>query len=321
MREGDGGRGMLFLDEAQVRAVLRMEELIPAVERALIAFSAGRVQQPARQMLQAGPHGGQFGVMAAAGEAGLGAKLLGVYPSNAARGLPTHLALILLFRPETGEPLAVMDGRLITEMRTAAASALATRALAAANASVLAVLGTGVQARAHVEALRLVRDFREVRVWGRTPEHARRLAAEVGAVAIASAEAAVRGADVVVTATASSEPVLRGAWLAPGAHVNAVGWRGPHGRELDDEAMRGAFVVADSREAVLREAGDVLLSGAEVAAELGEVLAGTKRAPAGRRTVFESVGIAVEDVAAARLVHDRVRASLNTGPGTLSDQG
>ena len=300
-----------FLDEAQVRAVLRMEDLIPAIERALIAFSAGRVVQPVRQMLSLEPQGGHFGAMPAAGaEVGMGVKLVTFYPRNAARDLPTHLAMILLFRPETGEPLAVMDGRLITEMRTAAASALATRAMAGVDAAVLAVLGTGVQARVHVEALRLVRQFREVRVWGRTPERAARLAADVGAVAMTSAQEAVQGADVVVTATSSMEPILRGAWLGPGTHVNAVGWRGPQGRELDDEAMRGAFVVADSREAVLREAGDVLLSGTEVHAELGEILAGTKPIPPGMRTVFESVGIAVEDVAAARLVYDQLKEQL-----------
>jgi len=299
---------LTFVDEAQVRAVLRMEELIPAVERALIAFSAGRVAQAVRQMLPVEPYGGHFGAMPAAGKDGMGVKLVTFYPTNAERGLPTHLATILLFRPETGEPLALMDGRLITEMRTAAASAVATRALAAPDAAVLAVLGTGVQARVHVEALRLVRRFREVRIWGRTPERAARLAAELGAVAVASGEAAVRGADVVVTATSSMQPVLQGAWLSPRAHVNAVGWRGPQGRELDDAAMRGAFVVADSREAVLREAGDVLLSGAEIHAELGEVLGGTKAVPAEMRTVFESVGIAVEDVAAASLVLRRLHA-------------
>jgi thiomorpholine-carboxylate dehydrogenase len=296
-----------FLDEARVRAVLRMEDLIPAVERALIAFSAGKVAQPARQMLSVDLHGGHFGAMPAAGQIGMGVKLVTFYPGNAERGLPTHMAMILLFRPETGEPLAIMDGRLITEMRTAAASAVATKAMAAPDASVLAVLGTGVQARAHVEALRLVRRFREVRIWGRTVERVKRLADDVGATALASAEEAVRGADVVVTATSSMEPVLQGAWLMPGSHVNAVGWRGPKGRELDDAAMHGAFVVADSREAVLRESGDVLMSGVEIEAELGEVLAGRKPGPPGMRTVFESVGIAVEDIAAARLVYERLQ--------------
>ena len=296
-----------ILDEAAVRAVLRMDELIEAIEQALIAFSAGRVEQPVRQIVKS--HGGFFGTMPAGGpDIGLGAKLVTFYPDNAALGLHTHDALIALFRPETGEPLAVMDGRLITEMRTAAASAVATRALAKADAQVLAILGTGVQARAHVEALRLVRPFREIRIWGRTTANAERCAAEVGAVAVASAEEAVAGADVVVTATSASEPVLRGAWLAPHAHVNAVGWSGPTGRELDDEVVRHAFIVADSREAVMKEAGDILVPGVPVDAELGEVLAGAKAAPAGKRTLFESVGIAVEDIAAANLVYQRACA-------------
>jgi thiomorpholine-carboxylate dehydrogenase len=163
-------------------------------------------------------------------------------------------------------------------------------------------LGSGVQARSHVEALRLVRDFEVIRVWSRTPEHAERFATEVGAEST-TAEAAVRDADVVVTATSSPEPVLKGAWLKPGAHVNAVGWRGPKGRELDEAAMRN-IVVVDSREAVLRESGDVLLSGAEIYAEIGEVLSGAKPMARRQTTVFESVGLAVEDVVAAQLVYD-----------------
>lgn len=294
-----------FLDEQQVRSVLRMGELIAAVEQALIAFSAGRVEQPVRQIVRS--QGGFFGTMPAGGaDVGLGAKLVTFYPDNGALGLHTHMALIALFRPETGEPLAIMDGRLITEMRTAAASAVATRALARPDTEVLAILGSGVQARAHVEALRLVRPFREVRIWGRTPANAERCAADVGAIAVTSAEEAVEGADVVVTATSASEPVLRGAWLASHAHVNAVGWAGPAGRELDGDVVRGAFIVADSREAVLKEAGDILVPGVGVDAELGEVLAGTKAVPPGKRTVFESVGIAVEDVAAANLVYQRL---------------
>ncbi len=299
-----------FINEAQIRAVLRPAELIPAMRRALAEFSAGRVAMPARQVLPVPEHGGHFLAMPAAGAAvGMGAKLVTVYPGNAARGLPTHLAVIVLFRPETGEPLALLDGRLITELRTAATSAVATDALAPREARVLAVLGTGVQAHAHIEALRLVRDFREVRIWGRTPAHAARLAAETGAVAALSAEAAVYGADVVVTATAATEPVLRGAWLKPGAQVNAIGWSGPAGRELDDAAMRQGVVIADTREGVQREAGDVILSGAPIHAELGEVLAGARSVPAGATIVFKSVGMAVEDVAAARLVYERLNCA------------
>ena len=297
-----------FLDEEQVRAVLRMEDLIPAMETALVEFSAGRVAQPVRQMLSVEPHGGYFGAMPAAGSVGLGAKLVSFYPGNAAHRLPTHAAIVLLFRPETGEPLAIMDGRLITEMRTAAVSAVATRAMAAESAKVLGVLGSGVQARSHVEALRLVRNFDEVRVRSRTPGHAEHFAAEVGAIAM-SAEEAVRDADVIVTATAAREPVLLGAWLKKGAHVNAVGWPGPQGRELDEDAMRNVLVV-DSREAVLKESGDVMLAGAAIYAELGEVLSGSSPVPSGVTTVFKSVGIAVEDVAAANLVYRRIYPNL-----------
>jgi thiomorpholine-carboxylate dehydrogenase len=215
------------------------------------------------------------------------------------------MATILLFDPETGAPLAVMDGRLITEMRTAAVSAVATRLLAPKDARVLAVLGSGVQARSHVEALKLVRDFTEIRVWSRTPAHAERFAAEIGGVA-RSAEDAVRGAQVVVTVTSASEPVLRGGWLEPGCHVNAVGAPRPDWRELDDDVMANVVFV-DSREAAEKESGDVILSGAAVYAELGEALAGTRPAQAEKTTVFKSLGMAVEDVAAALLVYRAAR--------------
>ena len=291
-----------FLDENTVRAHLKWDALIAAMASALIDFSAGGVQQPVRRLLKVEPHDGYFAVMPAASADTVGAKLVTFYPSNAARGLPTHLAVILLFAPETGEALALLDGRLITEMRTAAVSAVATKVLAAPDARVLAILGSGVQARAHVEALRHVRDFPEIRVWGRTRAHAERFANEVGAKLMSAADA-VRGADVIVTATAASEPVLEGAWLKPGAHVNAIGWGGHTSRELDDAAMANVVVV-ESREAAHDQCGDVILSGAEIYAELGEILAGDKPARAEETTIFDSVGIAAEDMAAARLVYD-----------------
>lgn len=291
-----------FLDEETVRVHLKWGALIAAMEDALIDFSAGRVQQPVRRLLKVEPHGGFFAAMPAASAETVGAKLVTFYPSNAARGLPTHLAVILLFAPDTGEALALLDGRLITEMRTAAVSAAATRVLTAPDARVLAILGSGVQARAHVEALRHVRDFREIRVWSRTRAHAERFANEVGGK-LMSAEGAVRGADVIVTATAATEPVLEGAWLKPGAHVNAIGWGGHASRELDDAAMANVVVV-ESREAAHDQCGDVILSGAEIYAELGEILAGDKPARAEETTIFDSVGIAAEDIAAARLVYD-----------------
>jgi thiomorpholine-carboxylate dehydrogenase len=298
----------LFLDDAAVRANLDREALIPVLRAALIDFSGGNVTQPVRQILA--QHGGFLGVMPASGDS-LGVKLISLYPDNAEKGLATHMALIVLLRPETGEPLAVMDGEHITEMRTAAVSAVATDLLAAPDARALAILGSGAQARGHFEMLQKVRDFSDVRVWSRTPEHAAAFAAEIGASST-SAEDAVRGADVVVTATGAAEPVLNGAWLKPGAHVNAIGAYRPDRRELDDAAMANTVIV-DSREAAVKESGDVILSGAEIYAELGEVLAGTKPVPNSDTTVFKSLGLAVEDVVTANLVYNAAVKKSDTG--------
>src|SRR6266487_970495 len=297
----NGMRAPLCLDEEQVRQHLRMEELIPAMEKALIDFSAGKVTQPVRSVITVDPPGGFFGMMPALTPEGLGIKIVTFYVTNTERGLPTHMATIFLVDPETGAPLAVMDGRLITEMRTAAVSAAATKLLAPPDAKVLAILGSGVQARSHVEALRLVRIFEEIRVWSPTREHADRFAKEFGAKAM-SGEDAVRDADVVVTATNSKTAVLKGSWLKPGCHVNAVGACRPDWRELDDEAIAN-IVFVDSREAALKESGDVILSGAKIYAELGEALAGKVPLRANEMTIFKSLGMAVEDIAAAMLVY------------------
>jgi thiomorpholine-carboxylate dehydrogenase len=290
----------LYLNEQQVRKRLRMEELIPVMEKALIEFSAGKVTQPVRSVITVDPPGGFFGMMPARTPEGLGIKLVTFYPTNAKLGIPTHMATIFLIDPETGAPLAVMDGRLITEMRTAAVSAAATKLLASPDAKILAILGSGVQAHSHVEALRLVRRFEEVRVWSRTPEQAERFAKEFGAKAM-SGEEAVRGADVIVTATNSKMSVLRGAWLKPGCHVNAIGACRPDWRELDDDVMRNVVFV-DSREGAMKESGDLILSGAKIYAELGEALAGKVPPRANETTIFKSLGMAVEDIAAAMLV-------------------
>ncbi|MBS0562433.1 MAG: ornithine cyclodeaminase family protein [Proteobacteria bacterium] len=298
-----------FFDEAAVAEVLGWDPLIDAMEAALAAFSRGEVKQPVRNVIPIEEHRRFLGIMPAAAEWAMGLKLVTFYPANAGTGVPTHNAMILLFRPDTGEPLAVMDGRLITEMRTAAVSAVAARRLAPPDSRVLALIGSGVQAAAHLKALRRVRpQLQEVRVWSRTPAHAHRFAEAYGAAAM-DAESAVRGADIVLTATSSQVPILKGVWLRPGAFVAAVGSPRPTWRELDDEVMASALVV-DSREAVLKESGDVILSGATIHAELGEVLAGLRPPPPpGTTTVFKSVGIAVEDIAAARLVLDlRTRA-------------
>src|SRR6266513_1886118 len=295
---------MLFLDEDQVRKHLRMADLIPAMEKALIDFSTGKVTQPVRQVIAVDPPGGFYGMMPALTPEGLGQKIVTFYPPNAEKDLPTHMATILLNDPQTGAPLAVMDGRLITEMRTAAVSAVATKLLAAPDAKVLAILGSGVQARSHVKALKLVRRFEEIRVWSRTPAHAEGFAEEIGGKAM-PAEAAVRDADVVVTVTSSKTPVLNGSWLKSGCHVNAVGACRPDWRELDDEAMANVVFV-DSRQGAMKESGDVILSGAKIYAELGEALAGKVPARAKEATIFKSLGMAVEDIAAALLVYRSV---------------
>ena len=291
----------IFLDEDEIRRLLPMEDLIPAMADALRELSAGAVLQPLRTVLPVSEHGGFLGVMPACGRA-LGAKLVTFYPQN--KDIHTHHAMILLFRPETGEPLAVMDGRLITEMRTAAVSAVATRLLARADPKVLTILGSGVQARSHLEALRLVREFTEVRVW--SPRNAERFAREFRVLAATSPEEAARGADVIVVATAATAPVLRGEWLAPGAHINAVGATRPNWRELDDEVLRRATIYVESCEAALKESGDVIAAGKEPI-EIGEVIAGKQRGRTSvdQITLFKSVGVAAEDVAAADLVYQK----------------
>lgn len=302
VRQGDGVK---ILDENAVRELLRMDELIEVTADALAGFSSGKAVQPVRAVLPIREHNGFFGLMPAYNGA-LGAKLVTLYPDN--KVLPTHQGVILLFDPKTGEPIAMIDGRLITEMRTAAASAVATRLLARPESSVLGILGSGVQARSHLEALRLVRDFREVRVW--SPRNARVFAEANGILCADSAEAAIRGADVVVVATASITPVLHGEWLSAGMHINAVGACRPDWRELDDEVVATSKTFVDSIEAASIESGDVIAA-QNVNGEIGEVIVGKK---AGRQskdeiTLYKSLGIAVEDVAAADLAYRRALES------------
>jgi alanine dehydrogenase len=297
-----------FLGEGEVRGRLRMPELIEAMEKALVEFSARRVVQPVRTVLVPGGERPLFGVMPSyvACLPALGAKLVTLCAANTARGLDTHQAIIVMLDPETGIAEAILDGRYITEARTAAVSAVSARHLARKDARVLGILGSGVQARSHFEALRLVRTFQEVRVWSPTASRLKQFAAETGARAMDSAEAAVRGADVVVAATASATPVILNEWVAEGTHVIAVGACRASERELDPALVARARLVVDSREAALKEAGDVVMGIAEgrwtkehIAAELGELPA---RRDEREITVFKSLGLAVEDVFAAHLV-------------------
>ena len=300
-------RPLLLLDDDTVRRHLSLDALLPAIERALIDLSAGRVVQPMRTVMELpGPGSLLFVKPALAGKA-LATKLITQVPDNAARGLPTMIATLLLLDPASGAPLAVMDATWLTELRTAAVSAVATRALRDQQPKRLAILGSGALARSHALALAAVTPIRDIRVWSPTPANAERCAADINGSACADAESAVRGADIVVTVTNSSTPVLMGRWLKPGALVHAVGAPRPAWRELDDDAMAN-FLIADHRIAAETEAGDVILSGARVQCEIGEVLAGTATVPHGVTVIFKALGQAVEDAVAARLVYDSVIA-------------
>jgi thiomorpholine-carboxylate dehydrogenase len=294
----------LHLDDAAVRRLLQLEPLLAAIRQALMDLSAGRVVQPLRTVMDIPPEQGLLFLKPVLTREVLATKLITLIPGNVARGLPTLLATIVLMDPATGRTLAVMDGTWITALRTAAVSAVAVDCLTSKNSKIVAMLGSGALARTHALALRAVRPVSEIRVWSRDAANVARCADEVEGVESKTAEDAVRGADIVCTVTNASQPVLKGAWLKPGAFVAAIGAPRPTWRELDDAAMRN-LVIADSREAAAQESGDVILSGAQVYAEIGEILAGTRPAPpAGTTLIFKALGQAVEDAVAARLVYD-----------------
>ena len=313
----------VLLTEKDVRDVLTMDDLIAAMETALDRFSGGSVRQPLRSVVDVASRHAFFGVMPAfidGSTPALGTKLVSVYHSNVAQGLPSHLATIVLFDPDTGALRALVDGRYITEARTAAASAASAKHLARGDARVLAVLGAGVQARSHIDALCRVRPIDEVRIWGRDHAHVDRLiddlAPRVSArlTRAAGAREAARDADVIALVTASPEPVLVRDWVKDGTHICAVGACRPNQREMDTALVRDARVFVDSRVGALAEAGDLVIPIKEsaideshIVAEIGDVCGG--RVP-GRRsaaeiTVFKSLGMAVEDVAAAHLAFER----------------
>jgi thiomorpholine-carboxylate dehydrogenase len=291
-----------FIDEAQIEAVLDWGPLMDVLERAMSAFSAGKVAQPVRQFVQVPGHDAIIAAMPAVGEA-MAVKVVTLYHANAGTGIPTHQAVILVFDKENGSPLAVLDGRLITEMRTAAGSAAAARNLAIRDRAIVTIMGNGVQARAHVEALAGVVEYEELRLWSRNEARGMALAEEVDATYIANAELAVRDADIVACTTAAKEPIVEGAWLKTGAFVTAVGWNTIDGRELDDAAMANTVIV-ESYDAARDQAGNIRGSGCEVFAEIGEVYAGTKTVPPGSTVIYDSVGMAIMDVAAAKLAYD-----------------
>jgi len=297
----------LHVSDAEVRRLLGLEALIAGVREALIDLSARRVVQPLRSVMEIPPDQGVLFLKPALVGGMLATKLITQIPGNAGRGLPTMQATIVLMDAATGRTLAVLDATWLTALRTAAASAVAVERLTSRSPKVVALLGSGVLARTHAAALRAVRPVSEVRVWSRNPENVAKCAKDVKGVACASAEEATLDADIVCTVTTAREPVLKGAWLRRGALVAAVGAPRPAWRELDDEAMANV-VIADSYEAAAQESGDVILSGARVFAELGEILAGTRPPPApGSTIIFKSLGQAVVDAAAARLVYEAAR--------------
>jgi len=320
---------LLIVGGEDVRRGLPMPECIEAVERAMRAVSSGAAVIPLRTIMAMPDGRNFFGVMPGYIEdpRGLGAKILTVYPDNPRRGLSSHIGVVVVFDPETGFPCAVMDAAQITAIRTAAASAVATRALARADAAHLAVLGTGEQAATHIESIAHVRDLRTIRIWGRSSGKAQALADRVRAAVSApievssSAERAVREADIVCTVTAAREPVLCGEWLKEGSHVNLVGASQISAREADDVLVARARFFVDSRVSARAEAGELhhaleagLISADHVRGEIGEVLNGTVP---GRRTerevtVYKSLGIAAQDVAATQVILKRAAAGIGT---------
>jgi alanine dehydrogenase len=312
---------MLVLSETEVKRLIEIDELIEALEQAHVQFSTGKAVMPVRQVVPLPEIEGRITTMPAylSEDRALGMKVVTFFQRNPNRDLPAILATIHLYSAETGKLAAIMDGTYITAIRTACASAMATKILANAEAPVLGILGAGVQAKAHVLALSRVRNIQTIKIYSPSSSADRlkdelKLDVKAGIERVKSAEDAVRGADLLVTATTAKEPILDAAWLKPGLHINAVGSHRPDLREIDAATMKAAKLLVDSRAAIMAECGDVLLAIKEGAitenhasVEIGAVLAGKKpgRTSSEEITLYKSVGIAVQDVAAARLVYEK----------------
>lgn len=302
---------VLVLNEHEVTELLTLEDCIPAMENALASLARGEVHNPLRQAIRAPGAPGLLGMMPAWGSGYYALKEVCVFPENPKRGLDTHVGTVILHSGETGEPLAILNASAITAIRTAAVSAVATKLLAREDAHVLAILGGGVQAKSHLRAIPLVRDIREIRTYSRSGGSA------------ASAEEAIRGADIIVTATSSREPVLHREWISPGAHINAVGSSIAAARELDGATVAAASLFVDRRESTVNESGDYLFALREgaipgpehIRAEIGEILTGAApgRTSHDEITLFKSLGLAVEDLASAVLLFEKAQRA---GRGT-----
>jgi ornithine cyclodeaminase/alanine dehydrogenase-like protein (mu-crystallin family) len=320
---------ILVLAARDVHELLGYRECADVMRLALADLARGQIQQPLRTVVRPRDAAGFMGLMPAYSPGGYGLKAICITPGNPAIGKDAHQGGVMLFAADTGEPLALVNASAVTEIRTAAVSAVATGLLARPQAAELAIFGTGVQGQAHAHALAATRPLTGIRLTGRDLARAREVAAGLAAqlnvpvTAVGSGPEAVEGADIVVTATSSARPVLRREWLAAGTHVNAVGACVPQARELDTATMSEAALFADSRESVRNEAGDYLLAAQEgadnpVRAELGELLTGTApgRATDDEITVFESLGLAAEDLAAASYLYQE---ATRLGAGTSAD--
>jgi ornithine cyclodeaminase/alanine dehydrogenase-like protein (mu-crystallin family) len=331
------GTPLLVMSGPDVHALLSYSECVAAMCDALTALASGQAQQPLRTIVAPDGAAGLMALMPSylaaerGADATYGLKAICITPANPAAGLDTHQGVVLLSSGATGEPLALLNASAVTEIRTAAVSVVATDLLARPEADQLAVIGTGVQARAHVRALDDARELSEIRIAGRDQARAELFAASFAGQAnapvkaCASAREAAAGAGIIVTATSSAQPVLERDWIAPGTHINAVGACLPHQRELDTATVAAAVLFADRRDSLLAESGDYVLAAAEgavtpdrIRAELGELLLGTAtgRESADEITVFESLGLAVEDLAAARRVYE---LAAEAGAGTRID--
>ncbi len=318
---------LLVLNQSEIERLLPMHDCITVMADALLALAKGQVHLPLRMVMQPPEAAGVMALMPThvAGEsAALGVKVICVFNGNPAQGKDSHQGAVLLFNAETGEPLAMLNASAITAIRTAAVSGVATRLLARDDAGDLAIIGSGVQARSHLAAMTCARAIRRVRVASRRFTHAQQFAREMQPhyafpiEPVETIEAAVRGADLIVTATSSAEPIIRCNWIAPGAHLNVVGASQPHVREIDTATMAATSLFVDRRESTLNESGDYLQAAREgaigpeqIRAEIGEVLIGAKpgRTQPREITLFKSLGLAVEDVAAAAYVYRQAQAA------------
>lgn len=325
---------LLVVDSEQIARLLPMAECIELMSDALASLARGEVYQPLRTIVRPPDARGLLGLMPAYryGESGaFGLKAICVFPGNPSLGKDAHQGMVMLFSPETGEPLALMNASQITAIRTAAVSAVATRLLARADAVELGIIGAGVQARTHLVALACVRSIKRARVACRNPDHAVQLIREMQdkvafpIEAVGSNEEAVRDADIVVTATSAHEPVIKRDWIANGAHINAIGTHSPQSREIDTETMAAARIFVDRRESALNEAGDYLLAAKEgaispdnIIAEIGELVIETKpgRTSPAEITLFKSLGLAIEDVVCAEYLFRKAKAE-NAGVWVL----